>query len=673
MQLDWYIKRLKSMSLSEITHRVSERVTIYQEKAALKKRPPSDHKILTAQLSSEWGFQLPDSNAPTNLEATLHVADQLLANKIELFGQLLDLESPVNWHRDPLTKNEWSQDFHANIDKRDGKKIGGCKWVWELNRHHHLVTLAKAFYLTKDERYSEAVCHQIKSWIDTNNYLHGINWTSSLELALRVINWTWALSFIRHSNHLTDELLESIIASINLQCEYVERHLSAHSSANNHLIGEVAGLGVVGFAFPFLPKSTKWKKLSTSVLERELPLQIHPDGVTAEQASSYLAFVLDFNLMVWLLAENAGHEIPAVWYQRLGVACDFIAHVIDKNGNVPAIGDSDGAWVARLDDRAGANNYQSILATAAVILNRPDLKAYSAGWDEKSHWLLGQSGKQVLDDLEIVESSRKSQHFRMGGYCTLRSERVVGVFDCGELGYLSTAAHGHADALSLWLSVDGRPMLVDPGTYAYQEGYEWRDYFRSTLAHNTITIDGENQSEIQGQFLWGRKAKTQLRKWESNDQYDFAIADHDGYEHKNVGHQRILFYEKQSDIIVIVDRLEGNSQHNWQQCWHFSPTTNYHLIKNRCIVEDSGTKICLVLDNEQVTVCTGEKDPIRGWFSADYGQIEPSNLLIVSGSGKLPQELKTIIDLAPDTQDFSARKTIAMEKLDLLITRWQPA
>ena len=144
MQLDWYIKRLKSMSLSEITHRVSERVTIYQEKAALKKRPPSDYKIPTAQLSSEWGFQLPDSNAPTNLEATLHVADQLLANKIELFGQLLDLESPVNWHRDPLTKNEWSQDFHANIDKRDGKKIGGCKWVWEPVSYTHLTLPTKA-------------------------------------------------------------------------------------------------------------------------------------------------------------------------------------------------------------------------------------------------------------------------------------------------------------------------------------------------------------------------------------------------------------------------------------------------------------------------------------------------------------------------------------------------
>ncbi|TIQ17227.1 heparinase II/III-family protein, partial [Mesorhizobium sp.] len=78
------------------------------------------------------------------------------------------------------------------------------------------------------------------------------------------------------------------------------------------------------------------------------------------------------------------------------------------------------------------------------------------------------------------------------------------------LGYLSIAAHGHADALSLTLCVDGEPVLVDPGTWLYGSGGVWRDWFRSTPAHNTLNIEGKSQSIIAGTFNWSHKAVAAL-------------------------------------------------------------------------------------------------------------------------------------------------------------------
>jgi uncharacterized heparinase superfamily protein len=92
----------------------------------------------------------------------------------------------------------------------------------------------------------------------------------------------------------------------------------------------------------------------------------------------------------------------------------------------------------------------------------------------------------------------------------LHSARWQVLLDAGPLGLGSLAAHGHADALSLWASLDGKPLLIDAGTYAYHEDPAWRDHFRSTPAHNTLTLDGKNQSEIHGPFLWGRKAQLAL-------------------------------------------------------------------------------------------------------------------------------------------------------------------
>jgi hypothetical protein len=367
---------------------------------------------------------------------------------------------------------------------------------------------------------------------------------------------------------LTEELFGRIISAQTAQTNFIGRHLSKFSSANNHLIGEAAGLAVVGLSLPWLKGAKGWQKKGLAILTAEISKQIHPDGVPAEQAINYLAFDLDFYLLVWQTAVRQGVPIPAIWQERLGAASDFISSLMDNSGGVPALGDSDDGRVLALDERPEANVFRSILASAAVLLERPDFKTIAAEWDEKSHWFWGQSGREVFERLERRPLAQSSKLFKVGGYGLMAHKDTRLLLDFGPLGYLSLAAHGHADALSLLLSAENQPILIDSGTYAYREGGQWRRYFRGTSAHNTIVINGLDQSEMRGDFLWGRGATAQLLDWQTTADYDLITAEHDGYTNLGFTHRRtVLFYKP--DWILVEDYLSGSGTHQIEQNWHF--------------------------------------------------------------------------------------------------------
>ena len=488
---------------------------------------------------------------------------------------------------------------------------------------------------------------QWSQWIEDNPPLRGVNWTSALELALRLINWAWAIAFARQSPALTKSLFNQIMRFIAEQSVYISRHLSAYSSANNHLIGEAAGLAVVGLCFPWLRHAAEWCDIGFRILEREIERQISTDGVPVEQATHYLAFVLDFNLIVWKLAQLNGFDPPRVWDERLGAACTFITHITDDAGHVPAIGDSDDAWVVQLDDRNEVNNFRALLATAAVLLKRSDLKACAYRWDEKSQWLLGEPGRLAFEALPVTSPELGSRLFAAGGYGVMRASGRVIVSDFGPLGYLSTAAHGHADALNLLVSVDGFPFIVDSGTYAYQEGDMWRGFFRSTAAHNTVVIDGQNQSEIQGTFLWGRKAKAHLLLWQPGSDVDILMAEHDGYAKFGIIHRRLVMFHK-PDWLVVGDELLGRGRHQVEQFWHLPPSFKADVVNNRILITDSQHTWEMIVDNispTSISILYGEKDPIQGWFSSrQYAHKIPAITIRIAVNKMLPARLATIFD-----------------------------
>ncbi|GAG55361.1 unnamed protein product, partial [marine sediment metagenome] len=393
---------------------------------------------------------------------------------------------------------------------------------------------------------------------------------------------------------------------------------------------------------PHLELADRWFKSGLSILESELSKQIYPDGVPSEQAVSYILFVLNLNLNVWRLAELNHLEVPEIWQERLCEACEFIKNIIDINGYVPEFGDSDDGLVIRLDNSSSYNKYRSILVSGAIICDRPDFKLAAGCWDETNHWLFGEEGMYKYKNLPDTGFESFSKSFSFGGYSSMKSNGNALLFDHAPLGYLSTAAHGHADALSLWLTSNGNPILVDAGTYAYQEGGKWRAYFRGTSAHNTVRINKKDQSENHGTFLWGKKAKSKLLKWESNHDFDLAVAEHDGYKKFGIIHRRAVMFIK-PDVILVEDSISGNGPYSVEQLWHFPGNCRLEIRKELVRIELNGMKYWLWHGQPaieiDIRIINGQESPPQGWISERYGSIQPAPVLCYGGELLLPARI----------------------------------
>ena len=589
-QPGWYLRRLRRMSSAEVAYRVARRVRTVSQHFGAPEVPLRD------AFASDLRFLPPFvSLAPDTLIAA---ADRLLEGHYSFFDlDYCDLGDPPQWNRDPLTQHVAELRRAGTIDYRDERVVGNIKYLWEANRHLHLVTLAQAHALTGDSRYALAVRSQVDSWIEQCPVGRGPNWISALELGIRLINWSiaWQLLGGSRSRLFADEEGEAFrerwLKAIFEQARMIIGNLSRFSSANNHLIGEAAGVYVAATTWPMWPQLRDWGERCHEILEAECHRQNAPDGGNREQAFGYQTFVLDFLLIAGLAARARGEDFSPVYWRRLEVMIDFLASMTGAAGSLPMIGDADDAMVMRLSVDPGFSAHESLIATGALLFDRPDLAAKAGAIDGKTVTLLGIGATRELARLRERGRAgfKPRQQFGESGYYLLGAafetpDEVRLLADAGPLGYLSLAAHGHADALSFVLSIGDREILIDPGTYAYHTHPEWRRYFRSTRAHNTVFIDGEDQSVQAGNFMWSRHANARCIEFEAGPGRQRFIGEHDGYTRlaDPVMHRRQIDLDPEKQLIEVSDTLRCTGSHLATRAWHFA---------ENCQVEQYGAGI----------------------------------------------------------------------------------
>jgi len=629
------------MSAGEVWHRVYQKIMSRLQKfglAIVGSVPPAD---LSRVARSFVGWDSSVTPGPY-----LRAADGILAGELKVFSLNCQFGSTPDWNRDQKTGTIAPLAFGKTLNYRDESVVGDIKYLWEPNRHLHLVTLAQAYHQSGEQRYLDGLRHQLESWLDQCPYLRGPNWTSSLELAIRLINWSIAWQMIGGVGSAVfagpggAQFRGRWLRSIYEHLHFIRGHFSRYSSANNHLIGELSGLFVGCVTWPFWPDTAKWQQVAKDGLEHEALLQNAADGVNREQAISYQQFVLDFLLLAGLAGRENHDAFPEPYWRCIESMLEFLASVMDVNGNVPMIGDADDGYAVRLSQDVAFCPYRSLLATGAVLFKRGDFKAKAGRLDDKTRWLLGAAADKAYPGIPAnVTVLPTRREFRESGYYILGSEfetprelRVVA--DAGPLGYLSIAAHGHADALAFTLSVGGREILIDPGTYAYHTQHKWRDYFRGTAAHNTVIVDGENQSEIGGNFLWLRKANVTCELWETGSKSDHFIGSHDGYRRLDdpVVHRREILLEKAGRRIVVTDVLDCAGQHKAECRWHFSEACEVWLEGRVLYARNGGFVVSLRLADPvlKFEIHNGEEDPPRGWVSRSFDAKIPTVTAVVS-------------------------------------------
>ncbi|MEJ2702377.1 MAG: alginate lyase family protein [Sedimentisphaerales bacterium] len=563
-------------------------------------------------------------------------AKRIASHRLDFFDlRDMDLGNPINWNRDHKREQNTSMIFSPSLDYRDVNKVGDCKYVWEPNRHHQLVVLGRAYRLSGDKKFADAVAEQIDSWLTQNPYGLGMNWRSGLELGTRLINWVWALDLIKESKAVGKSLQHRILDSVSRHIWEIDRKYSRGSSVNNHLIGEAAGVFVGASYFPYLKKASSYRIRSRGILCREILRQTSSDGGTVEQAIGYHFFVLQFFVVIGITARKTGHSLPESYWSRLEKMFEFVAKLSQGGDCLPPFGDCDDGYV--LDLGSDPHSVKEWLAVGAALFERGDFKAAAGGTSEPVRWLLGKSEFDHYNSISEMESHQcASTALDKTGYYLLQNgtlnspDRISVVFDCGPLGMRPMAGHGHADALSFTLRAFGRDVLVDPGTYDYFSYPKWRQYFRSTRAHNTIVVDGLDQSEMLGPFLWGRRARAECLSWQPTDTGGKVIGRHDGYMHlaDPVSHKRMIDLDGRD--VVIRDDILAKGKHEIEVFFHLAEDCQLRPErKNRYRVDTGSGTVTIDIDPcLEVEQFHGSEDPICGWVSRGYHQKQAGTTLV---------------------------------------------
>jgi len=652
--LNWYIRRIKGMSPNEILWRVKSLLRDYADGYRVKLKLYPDQKAShSVYISKNWkrGFEaikanINQSGEKNNIphietwkESLIQRATKICEHKFTYFD-LVDVDhgNPVDWLSDHSSQIKTPLKYVQKIDYRDFKKSGDCKLVWEPNRHHQLVILGRAYFLTKNEKYAQEIVDQINSWINQNPFGIGMNWRSPLELGVRLINWIWAIDLIRDSEVLNDEFLTRFVHKVYLHCWDVTRKYSMGSSANNHLVGEVAGVFIATSYIRDMPNAVKWRNEAKEILEREIIAQSFEDGCTCEHAFGYQIFVIQFYLYCGLAALNSDNKFSDRYWARLEKMLEFMS-LLSEGGDIPKIGDADDGYV--LDLASNGRSLTPLLAIGAILFNRKDFKILSYGDIEALYWCKGMEGVQAYQGIPLdnMNQDLKSCSFENSGYYLLQSgikntkDRLSILFDCAELGYGSIAAHGHADALSFTLRVGGIDVLVDPGTYDYFTYPEWRNYFRSTKSHNTIGIDDKDQSEMQGPFLWGKRAQARLIDWLPKDDGGLVKGQHDGYKYLDnpLIHTRSIELKGNSNEIEILDELETQGKHSVSMYYHIGKDCKIDGIRGNVININVGDEsiVNIILDEKlKINIIHGNENDKLGWISDGYHKRISSSTIV---------------------------------------------
>jgi len=654
----WKLNRLRAMAGGEVGWRLRHALQARWERLGLglaRPTEPTDH------IGSAW---VEPMSRNFFIGTYVEHAEAILAGRFDVFALCgVDLGFPPNWNQDPKTGTVAPIAFGKTLNYRDEKIVGDIKYLWEPNRHAELVTLAQAWHLTGEVRYAEGCQTLLDSWFEQCQYPMGVNWTSSLEHAVRLVNWAVAWRLLGQER-LDASFRRRWLESVYLHCFFIAGHLSRHSSANNHLLGELLGLFVGATVWPNWAESSHWQKQAAGEFQIEALRQNGEDGVNREQAIWYQHEVVDMMLLAGLFGRYNGVEFSTSYWQRLERMLEFIASVMYAGGHVPMIGDSDDAQLVRFDPRRDADVYRSLLATGAVLFIRPDFARKAGQFDDKSRWMLGDEGAgkfaSLLEPTPLVPATEMTRiretvrAFRIGGYYVLGSDfdtdrEVRLIADAGPLGYLSIAAHGHADALAFTLSVGGREVLVDPGTYAYHTQKKWRNYFRGTSAHNTVRVDGVDQSVIGGNFLWTRHARAWCEIWESRSEADRFVGEHDGYLRLKdpVRHQREIDYDKSARCIAVTDTLRCRGQHQVELFWHFSDSCEVVMDGINVMVKCGNVSLAMSMAGMagSTEVVSGREDPPLGWISRQFDVKIPSPSVVWSGTIKGTSTLRTSMQL----------------------------
>ncbi|MFY9844796.1 MAG: alginate lyase family protein [Terriglobales bacterium] len=601
---------------------------------------------------------------PGEAAEILREADEICAHRFRLLGyENLDYGREIDWHLDPVHGKRAPLDPWFKIPFLEFAAVGDHKVTWELNRHQHLVTLAKAQLLSNsasnnDDKYVRELIALWRSWIDANPYPLGINWASTLEVAFRSLSWVWVDQLLAGTPEYA-RFRSELVPALAFHGRYIERYLSTYFSPNTHLLGEAAALFFLGTLYPQMPRAAHWKESGWRIVQYEAERQVRPDGVYFEQSLYYHVYALDFFLYARLLAARNGMNIPPEYDAVLQRMLEVVA-ALAQAGPAEGFGDDDGGRLWNPRRNRTEHMTDPLVLRAAIYSNGTDSAKFAAArLTEEAIWLFG---KRVLGESTVGEpaaeepahantsSNTQSNAFPDGGLYVLADSQPFPqamVADAGPQG-VDHSGHGHADALSLRLTMNGRRWLVDAGSGVYiSKDPADRNVFRGTGSHNTMRVDGEDQAVADGPFSWTNIPTTQAENWIVGNTFTYFAGSHNGYTRlpDPVVHRRHLL-NIAGGLWFVRDIAHGRAEHELDIRWHFAPDLEVRTVGERIEIakaDDGSSDLRLSLLVPEETTWPLATEITRTLLSPAYGAFQSAPLVRCHGRALLPAETATVL------------------------------
>lgn len=601
---------------------------------------------------------------PEEYAQTILRADRILQRKFSFLGIDVHFPEKIHWQNDPATGFEFQSDFYYDIDIFTSNGKIDIKHVWELNRLQFLIELAKAWHVTGQEKYRDEIDTIVSDWYSENPYKTGVAWTSALEVAVRAFSFFWALNFYLASPNPSANTVHLLLKLLYLSGRFINENLSIYFSPYNHLIGEVAALFMIGYLFPGFLDAEKWQEKGWEILVDQVDKQFHSDGGIVEQATFYHHFTLGFYIQCMTFVMLNGGSIPKHVIERVEKAVEFAMYLTRPDGTLPWIGDIDAArslyfsFPAHWDFRG----FQSI---GAIWFKRSDMKNAAVKLREEAYWLLPSKEQAKFEQIPAIEPILPFVHLSESGYTLLRSgwqpQDHFSFIDCGPVAAglfadgTSSAAHGHADLLSVEIAPFGEPLLIDPGFSNYRGDYKWHTYFRSTAAHNTLEIDRLCQLEQTGILSWAFAPEfSTLQLFKGKHAQGFC-GEHYGYHRllDRPTHRRYFLFVDKS-FWVIADSVFARipqiaSEHRIRHYFNFNSQAEVKWQNDRRTLLATGERARLAIhflhpgvDSRGSEVRIGGSKPQDGWISPTYRERKKAPVARLSFQNPLPFRLLSI-------------------------------
>ncbi len=468
----------------------------------------------------------------------------------------------------------------------------GTSVLWRFHLHYfdYARMLAAGNANQVDEQDRVQTTGWMRDWVSQNPPFRGTGWHPFV-ISCRLVNWLIAAAVFGDDAALRQSLARQA-AVLQARPEYDVRA--------NHLLKNAVALVL---AHEALGTRARDKTAALDLLERETTEQILPDGGHIEGSAMYHAQILED----FLLLHAALPHQPAFLADAISRMTAFLVHTVHTDGDIPLFNDA--ALGAAMPTRA--------LVPLACELTKTPMP--SRGPDSRA---LEASGWYVFDQRDATarlafKAASPAPEYQMG--------------------------HSHADLFSWELSMAGRRVVVDSGVHDYEAG-PWREYCRSTRAHNTVSLNGRDQYELWGAFRIGRRCRARIDAWRPEGS-SFLRVSHDGFA--PFVHQRaIRFVERR--FWIIEDTILGSGIVSATNCVHFAPDTRLEEAEGVWTARLEGATAYLKpFGAASVERVEGGDTPRQGWYCPEFGRAFPAPTLILFQRGPCPVRFGYAIFVTP--------------------------